>query len=183
MLPIMARSRQHGRRTYCLRLVLSVLISFTLMATASAGTRDTTLKAFIRTYLGSFASIDKTTRITVVSIPNDDIIVLVSGNSWCGSGGCNLLILKRVQKSYRILGHETIVQPPIRLLRSRTRGEPDIGVTVCGGGILRCYESVLSFNGRSYPENPSVLPARRLNRIRGAVIIPSNVRGSSPLYR
>lgn len=181
MLLVMAQSRQRRMARYWIS-ILSVVMSLTLTATASASARDTTLKAFLRGYLGTFGPVDKTTRITAASIPNDDIIVLVSGNSWCGSGGCNMLILKRVQKTYRILGHETIVQLPIRLLRSRTNGEPDIGVTVCGGGILRCYESVLSFNAGSYPENPSVSPAKHFNDVRGAVIITS-IRNSSPLYR
>lgn len=60
-----------------------------------------------------------------------------------------------------LLGRITITRPPIRVLASRTNGMPDLGVVVCGGGIIECYEAVLPFDGQRYASNPTVPPAYR----------------------
>ena len=65
----------------------------------------------------------------------------------------------------------TIAHLPIRFLGFAKNGYPDIGVWVQGGGILRGYEAALSFDGATYPLNPSVPPARQLARAQGDVII------------
>jgi hypothetical protein len=88
-------------------------------------------------------------------------IVYVSGQGWCGSGGCTMLILEPTESAFKVLGRVTIVQLPIRLLPSVNDGHPDIGVSVQGGGVQSGYEAVLSFDGKSYPRNPSMPPARK----------------------
>jgi hypothetical protein len=145
------------------------------------------LKVWLRSYLtlGGKVPPDTTTKVATVQVkiengkPED--IVYVSGQRWCGSGGCTLLILAPSEASFKLLGKVTIAQLPIRLLPFMQNGHPDIGVTVQGGGISEGYEAVLSFNGESYPRNPSVPPARKTFSVQGKVIIAST-EGSVPLY-
>ncbi len=145
------------------------------------------LKTFLRNYLtlGGKVPPDTTTKITTVQVKAEngkfEEVVYVSGEGWCGSGGCTLLILEPSGSTFKVLGKLAIVQLPIRLLPSMKNGFPDIGVTVQGGGILAGYEAVLSFNGESYPRNPSLPPARKVATIQGPVII-ANTEGSVPLY-
>lgn len=145
------------------------------------------LKAYLRSYLSPGAGLpDPTTRITAVTVKTDggknkEYIVYVSGSRWCGSGGCTMLILEPIGSSFKVLGRVTIVQLPIRLLPSMANGHPDIGVRVQGGGVRSGYEAVLSFDGASYPTNPSIPPARKYTAARGEVII-ATTEGGVPLY-
>jgi len=155
----------------------------------SAAVRQTAepLKAFLRSYLSLWGKVspDKTTQITAVTVKTNsgkpEDIVYVSGQDWCGSGGCTLLILEPSEATFKILGKVTIVQLPVRLLASSRNWHPDIGVTVQGGGVRVGYEAVLSFNGENYPRNPSLPPARKAAAVQGKVIIANN-EGSIFLY-
>lgn len=146
------------------------------------------LKKFLQGHLslGGDDTPDTTTRITAVSVKSDggkseEDIVYVSGDYWCGSGGCTMLILEPAGSSFKILGRETIVQLPIRVLRSMHNGHPDIGVYVQGGGILSGHEAVLAFNGKRYSSNPSMPPARKATVTQGKVVI-GTTNDSVPLY-
>lgn len=79
----------------------------------------------------------------------------------CGSGGCTLRVLEAKPEGPVELGRVTLTRPPIRVLTSRTNGMPDLGVVVCGGGIMECHEAVLPFDGRRYASNPTLPPAWR----------------------
>jgi hypothetical protein len=91
-----------------------------------------------------------------------DVIVYVSGRGWCGTGGCVMLILAPEGESYRVVTETTITRPPIRVLATKSNGWHDISVLVAGGGIQPGYEAGISFDGKTYPSNPSVLPAHPL---------------------
>jgi len=146
------------------------------------------LKAYLRNYLtlGGKVSPDVTTKVATVQVKTEDgkleDVVYVSGQRWCGSGGCTLLILAPLGSSFKLLGKITIVHLPVRLLPTMKNGRPDIGVTVQGGGIQAGYEAVLSFNGESYPGNPSLPPARKAAIIQGKIIIADTASGVS-LYQ
>ncbi len=145
------------------------------------------LKAYLRNYLtlGGRVPPDTSTKITAARVKAEngepEEVVYVSGQRWCGSGGCTLLILMPSGSSFKLLGKVTLVQLPVRLLSSMRNGRPDIGVTVQGGGVQAGYEAVLSFNGESYPRNPSLPPARKSTAVQGKVII-ANTEGSVSLY-
>jgi hypothetical protein len=117
----------------------------------------------------------------------EELVVYVSGpqGSWCGTGGCMMLILEPFQSSFKVLGRVTIVQLPIRLLPSRKHRHPDIGVWVQGGGIQPGYEAVVSFDGTNYSatysDNLSMPPAQPVNGIKGKKII-TTTKDSVPLY-
>ena len=146
---------------------------------------DEALKGFLRTLDNLDA--DNTTRYAAAfrDLNGDgkpEAIVYLSGNEWCGSGGCNTLILERNGSSWRVVTELTITQLPIRVLKNTSNGWRNIGVWVQGGGIQPGYEAELRFNGKSYPKNPSVPPARRLaERVEGEVVVPGSAVGV-PLY-
>jgi hypothetical protein len=111
-----------------------------------------------------------------------EAVVYLTGPYWCGSGGCTALILAPKGGSWRIVTRLTIVQLPVRVLSSTSHRWHDLAVWVQGGGIQPGYEALLRFNGRSYPSNPSVPPARRLRQgTQGEVIIDSTEEGL-PIY-
>jgi hypothetical protein len=111
-----------------------------------------------------------------------EAIVYLINSRWCGSGGCSLLILKQDRSSWRIVTNITITRPPIRVLTNISKGWHNIGVWVQGGGIQPGYEAELRFNGKSYPRNPTVSPARQLKeKSAGEVVIPIT-KGGVSLY-
>lgn len=173
-------------------IVLASLFGLSQCLRAQSTTAPTppseVLKAYLRIYLGSGRNSppDTTTRATAVVVKlgdgkTEETIVYISGQDWCGSGGCTMLVLEPVGTSFKVLGRVTIVQLPIAVLPSTHNGYPDIGVGVGGGGIQPGYEAVLSFNGKKYPGNPSVSPARKSAHVRGRVLI-AGTEGSVALY-
>ena len=171
-----------------LLLIMAGAIAFAQGQQATVSYRPSEhLKEFLRNYLNhGKVSSDNTTRITVANVKtnegkSEEYVVYVSGQQWCGSGGCTMLIVEPNGSSFNVIAWVTIVQLPIRILHSENNGHPDIGVNVQGGGIEPGYETVLSFDGKSYPDNPSMLPARKAIAISGKVIIPTT-NGSVPLY-
>jgi hypothetical protein len=132
------------------------------------------LKGFLKTL-----DDDRTTRyvlafrdLNVDGTP--EAIVHLIGKKWCGSGGCSTLILTPDGSSWRIVANIRITRPPIYVLADMSNGWRSVGVWVQGGGIQPGYEAELRFDGKTYPKNPSVPPARRLERKpEGEVVIPS----------
>jgi hypothetical protein len=111
-----------------------------------------------------------------------EAIAYISGGGYCGTGGCNLLVLTPAGRSWRIAGELSVTNPPIRLLATRTRGWRDLAVLAAGGGIRHAYEARLTFNGRTYPISPGdrgAIPVR--GRVPGRVLIADDDRGR-PLY-
>ncbi len=140
----------------------------------------------LRRFLQTFDD-DKTTRyVAVFQDLNADgraeAVVYLIGRKWCGTGGCNTLILTPEGGSWRIVSKIAITRPPIRVLADMSNGWRNIGVWVQGGGIQPGYEAELRFDGKNYPGNPSVPPARRLEQKRlGEVVIPTSP-DAKPLY-
>ena len=138
--------------------------------------KQESLKNFLRDYLKDPATRYRSAFVDLHDDGAQDAIVYLTGQSWCGSGGCTLLILASDGPSYRVVTKITIVRPPIRILATRSNGWYDIGVQVRGGGIQPGYEADLPFDGKAYPNNPSVPPARKLgNKGIGKVAINSDL--------
>jgi hypothetical protein len=149
---------------------------------------ESSVKRFLQGYVGiSRSAEDKTTRYFASFVDlggngKQDVIVYVTGQEWCGSGGCTTLILAPSDASYKVVTKITVSRPPICVLPTKSNGWHDISVRVQGGGIQTGYEAHLSFDGKSYPNNPSALPARPLTeKERGEVIVPARSEGR-PLY-
>ncbi len=160
-------------------------------------TQETSLKKFLQAYLKDpvLGEIRSTRYASdFVDLKGDgarEAIVYVMDDEhqwfqhhWCGSGGCTMLVLAPTGSSYKIVGRVTITRPPIRVLVTKSHGWHDIGVWVQGGGIQPGYEAKLSFNGKTYPSNPSVPPARRLTKdAAGETVIPLTAfEQGKPLY-
>jgi len=145
---------------------------------------ELSLKKFLQNYDDGD---DKTTRYLSAFVDLDgdgknEAIVYLMGDTSCGSGGCNTLVLAREGAAWKVVNNITITRPPIRVLSSTSHGWRDISVWVRGGGILPGYEARLSYNGKSYPGNPSVPPASPLRgKVEGIIVIPS-IEGGTPLY-
>lgn len=149
---------------------------------------EDSLKRFLQDYVRT-ASLhdDKTPRYIAAFVDlngdgKNEAIVYLVGRWWCGSGGCPTLILASKGSSYSVVSDISITQLPIRVLTNTSNGWHNIGVRVQGGGIQPGYEAELRFNGKTYPENPSVPPARRLTaKAAGKIVINSSQNGI-PLY-
>jgi len=93
-----------------------------------------------------------------------------------------MLVLSSQDSDYRIISEVSITRPPIRVLNTRTNGWHDLGVVVQGGGILNAYESKLSFDGTSYPDNPTVPPAQPLKHTAAGKVVISGTEDAVPLF-
>jgi len=174
--------------TVMLALIATLRYSFGQGGTSISDVPSASLKAFLQSYLSLGGRIppDTTTRITTYRAKTgggktEEDIVYVSGQGWCGSGGCTLLIVEPSASSFKVVGRVTVVQLPVFLMPSMTHGYPDIGVTVRGIGVGSAYEAELSYDGISYPGNPSSPPSRPLKGIKGKVVI-ANTKNSVALY-
>lgn len=78
--------------------------------------------------------------------------------SWCGTGGCTLLLSKGHKDNFTIVSRSTLVRGPLLVSDHRTKGWRDLVLEVSGGGKAP-KKVALKFNGRKYPLNPPVLPA------------------------
>jgi hypothetical protein len=169
-----------------LGVAMPIGASFGQQGDASSNNPSEALKAFLRSYLNPQQKdeIKDTTQITVVSVKTEDKageeqVVYVSGQGWCGSGGCTMLIVEPFQSSFKVLGDVRGVQLPIRLLPSMEFRHPDIGVQVKWDAPP--YEAVLSFNGTNYPVSTVLPPARKIKGVEGKKII-TTTKNSVPLY-
>lgn len=145
------------------------------------------LMAFLQKYLGDRGQEAETRYSSVLVDLMDDgakeAIVYVSGPGWCGSGGCVMLILAPEDASYRVITKTTITRLPIRVLETKSNGWHDISVVVAGGGIRSAHEAILSFDGKTFPINPTVPPARPSDgKAQGKIVISVAAEGR-PLYQ
>lgn len=99
----------------------------------------------------------------------DEVLAYVGGPLMCGTGGCNLVVLKRDGEGFRQVGDLSVVQLPVGVLSTRTNGWRDLAVTVSGGGrpdgVMR-----VPFDGTSYASNPTISPAEPVDST-GEVLI------------
>jgi len=147
-------------------VIAALLIS---VATSAQPSPSTTLSAFIHRSL--HISSYKQARADLNGDGRPEILLYVTDADSCGSGGCSLVVLSPQGNSYRAVLHSTVTQLPIRLFPTFTPGWRDIGVTVSGAGITKRYTALLRFNGRPYPNNPTVPPATPLRKPSGKVLI------------
>ena len=129
---------------------------------------DPALGAAIAQALGDSA---ENTRLVVRFAPGQTpplALVYLVGSNWCGSGGCNLLILRQTTSGWAEVGNVARSGAPVRVLATSTNGLPDLGVLVSGGGGPPAYEAKLAFDGQSYPRFP---PDEALVGAQGTVVI------------
>ena len=100
-----------------------------------------------------------------------EVLVLSDGQEWCGSGGCYFFVLARHGRMVREAARTTITRAPIRVLPSISHGWHDLGILVAEGGIIPGYTARLRYDGRHYPENPTVPPAEPMRHPSGRIVL------------
>lgn len=149
------------------RAALLLAIFFACPAPAAAQpSRDQALRTFLQTsfaearadygdtsYVAAFTDLDGDGR--------DEALVSLRSGLFCGSGGCALYVYTPAGATWREVAELTIVNAPVRLLSTRSRGWRDLAVMVRGGGIEIPYEARIRFDGRTYAANPSMAPRLR----------------------
>ena len=88
----------------------------------------------------------------------DEAIVPVISSYFCGTGGCNTLILTPAGPMWDKVAEISVSRTPITVLDTSTKGWKDITVAIGGGGGGPGIAK-LSFDGEKYPDNPTVAPA------------------------
>ena len=147
------------KTSFLARLGFGLAVSLLCAGPAIAQDRADALRAFLRKhYASGDAAADKTTRYSVAFASLNDktqqIIVYVSGDGWCGSGGCSALILEPANSSFKIRASFTLARLPIRVLPSKTNGWHDLSMPGSGGGVT-AHIAKIQFDGMKYSGNPS----------------------------
>jgi hypothetical protein len=163
-----------SKKLICPVALAIALIAFLLPEPCHAQTvlqptqkQDQAIRKFLLAYAGSPSLSEEKGQPTryfaaIVGLSGDkagDVIVYITGGGACGTGGCTTLVLAPNGPSYRVVAQVTITHRPIRVLAATSHGWHDIAVYVSGGGISQGYEAKLSFDGKSYPTNPTIEPA------------------------
>jgi hypothetical protein len=167
-----SKSFKVGATLFCFVLAMSLSVAQAKKNAKTLSADEESVRKFLQSQ-----DDDKTTRYFAVfrDLNGDGIpeaIVYLIGNEWCGTGGCNLLILQKTDGSWKTIASMTVTNPPIRMLERTCNGWHSLGVWVQGGGIRSGYEVEVPFDGRTYPESPFESPARRTAKnLKGEVLI------------
>jgi hypothetical protein len=161
-----------------LRAYVPIFLALALCAAgpASASEQDR-LAMFLRGFFGDRDGSDEhQERYTAAFVDlsghgRSEVIVHLWSGGWCGSGGCTTLVLEDRNGAFRLVSEISISNPPIRVLTTRSHGWRDLGVMVSGGGIRQAYETKLSFDGSTYPTDPTVPPAKPMAVQQGRTVI------------
>ncbi|THD65859.1 hypothetical protein E7Z59_14865 [Robertkochia marina] len=95
---------------------------------------------------------DRSFRMYALNMDQDtheEVFVLFSSPYFCGSAGCNLLLL---DDDLRVITRFTVTRPPISIEPTYTNDWRDISI------YSEDSWRAMTFNGQSYPSNPSVAP-------------------------
>lgn len=93
----------------------------------------------------------------------DEAIVHLVTPYFCGTGGCNTIILTPAGPMWRKVGEISVSRTPITLMETSSNGWRDITVAVSGGG-RPSGNALLKFDGKTYPSNPTVPPAEMTDK-------------------
>ena len=99
-----------------------------------------------------------------------DAVVLLRGSYWCGSGGCTLAVFQGTSKSYKVVSRSTISRAPISVLTETKNGWHTLAVSVGGGGA-KPGQTLLRFDGKRYPLNPTMQPYATSKDMLGASVL------------
>lgn len=99
-----------------------------------------------------------------------EVLAYVGGPDLCGSGGCSLVVLKRDGRDFTEVVRTIHTKLPLGVLDSESNGWADLWVSTAGGGDLT-GRRILKFDGASYPSDPTVPPAEKLDILDTQVLI------------
>ncbi len=102
-----------------------------------------------------------------------EVLAHVAGPAVCGTGGCDTFVFEGTPQGLEPVGRIGLTRPPVAAAGATSHGWRDLLVEVSGGGIIPGYTARLRFDGRAYPENPTVPPTEAAGEVRQReVIIP-----------
>jgi hypothetical protein len=141
----------------CRMLVMSVL---SISVAAGAAEPPRALSEAVHSYVYQYITdveYDETFRFALKDLNDDghaDAIVLMSGPTWCGSGGCTMLVFRGAGNGFELVSKSTIINPPIRISKKLVWGWRTLIVASKGKGnvVLRPNKA------HRYPLNPSMQP-------------------------
>ncbi len=99
-----------------------------------------------------------------------DAVVLLRNRTWCGSGGCTLVVFQGVGKGFRFVSRSTLVKAPVRAASGKSQGWRSLLVRLSGEGA-RARFALLSFDGQGYPLNPSLAPVAKSGDLAGSEVL------------
>jgi hypothetical protein len=103
----------------------------------------------------------------------DDAVVLITGNEYCGSGGCSFIVFRGIAGGFKRVSSSTITRAPILLLTEKNKGWHALSVHISGGGV-EPGQIIMRFNGKRYTGNPSMQPKAKKNDFKNAkTLIPA----------
>ncbi|TYC87486.1 hypothetical protein [Novosphingobium sp. BW1] len=155
-------------------------------ATASAGASDALVadpEAFVQNYIEEDLGGDlgvvhvNTAKMDLDGDGTEEVLAYASGAMMCGTGGCNLLVLKPDGDSFRIVGDLSVVQLPVGVLESTTNGWRDLAVSVSGGGMATGIRRV-PFDGTRYASNPTSAEIGEAGDMGTVLITPDDLNPS-----
>jgi heat shock protein HslJ len=94
-------------------------------------------------------------RIDLNGDGKDEVFVYLLGSTFCGSGGCNLLIFRSSMDGYSLLNSLPIARLPVVVSPKRTSGWSDFWKKESGGGAPPSYVHYTS-NGKKYVKGKRV---------------------------
>lgn len=101
-----------------------------------------------------------------------EVIVHTVGPGVCGTGGCATHIFAKRGASYKLVSTIDLSRPLVIAAAGRSHGWRNLIVFVAGGGNVPGNYAELRFNGKTYPKNPTLKPAKRISgKPRGTVLI------------
>ncbi|SKC76680.1 hypothetical protein [Maledivibacter halophilus] len=104
-----------------------------------------------------------------------EVFVYLVGFPLCGTGGCSAAIFKQEEGEYNLLARFSLVNNPVIISDSKTKGYRDIIMYVSGGGI-ESFFALIKYDGMAYPSNPSIQPkVEPGTKVRGIAIVADDI--------
>jgi putative lipoprotein len=88
----------------------------------------------------------------------DEAVVHLVSPFYCGTGGCNTLVLTPAGPMWSEVANISVSRTPVGVAESSSNGWQDLTVAIGGGGG-EAGTALLKFDGEAYPANPTVAPA------------------------
>ena len=156
------RSALQGKVIYTF---IAALLAVTFFVCTDPPTREQNLSAVISYYANQTFLEYKHAFIDLNNDGEEDVIVLLQGRSWCGSGGCTMLVLIGEDSGYRVISKSSVTSEPIRVSESISNGWRDIIVRSDG------EEKLLQLDDYTYPANPSMESAATQEQVDSAKVV------------
>lgn len=147
-------------------LFLLSLLSPTALTAQSAPSVRAAVEAWVATQ-GNYAM--PTFRQALVDLDDDrrsDVIVLLNGPDWCGTGGCQMLVFHGTTAGFEFVSASSVASEPIRVSPMKSNGWRTLIVSSRGRGDV-----LLPFDGTRYPSNSSMADKATAAQARAAKTI------------